>query len=93
MTLSNKRCPLDHPAISTDIIVKRTTLCALAAAALFAHSAQAADFSLQSKAFKHTLKVDKLPVDKGASPALVGFMLWQNRIAQATLGVTAGPRK
>jgi Raf kinase inhibitor-like YbhB/YbcL family protein len=41
----------------------------------------------------HALKVDKLPVDKGASPALVGFMLWQNRIAQATLGVTAGPRK
>jgi Raf kinase inhibitor-like YbhB/YbcL family protein len=41
----------------------------------------------------HALKVDKLPVDKGASPALVGFMLWQNRIAQATLSVTAGPRK
>ena len=41
----------------------------------------------------HALKVDKLPVDKGASPALVGFFLWQNRIAAATLGVKAGPRK
>ncbi len=41
----------------------------------------------------HALKVDKLPVDKEASPALVGFFLWQNRIGEATLPITAGPRK
>ena len=41
----------------------------------------------------HALKVDKLPVEKGASPALVGFFLWQNRLGQATLNVVAGPRK
>lgn len=40
----------------------------------------------------HALKVDKLPVDKGASPALVGFFLWQHRIGQAELTVKAGPR-
>lgn len=41
----------------------------------------------------HALKVDKLPVEPGATAALVGFTLWQNRLGQATLGVTAGPRK
>lgn len=38
----------------------------------------------------HALKVDKLPVEKGSSPALVGFTLWQNTIAKATLKVQAG---
>jgi Raf kinase inhibitor-like YbhB/YbcL family protein len=41
----------------------------------------------------HALKVPKLPVDPGASPALVGFILWQNTLAKATLGVVAGPRQ
>lgn len=41
----------------------------------------------------HALKVDKLPVDSGASPALVGFFLWQNTITKATLNIVAGPRK
>ena len=41
----------------------------------------------------HALKVDKLPVDKGASPALVGFYLWQNTLGKASLSVKAGPRK
>ena len=41
----------------------------------------------------HALKVDRLPVDKGASPALVGFFMWQNTLGKATLGVVAGPRK
>lgn len=41
----------------------------------------------------HALKVDKLAVDKGASPAFVGFNLWMNRIGEATLTVQAGPRK
>jgi len=37
--------------------------------------------------------VDKLPVDKGASSALIGVFLYQNTLAKATLHVTAGPRK
>lgn len=37
----------------------------------------------------HALKVDKLPVDAGATPALVGFFLWQNRIGEATMTVKA----
>jgi Raf kinase inhibitor-like YbhB/YbcL family protein len=41
----------------------------------------------------HALKVAKLPVNSGASPALVGFVLWQNTIEKTTLKVTAGPRK
>ena len=41
----------------------------------------------------HALKVDKLPIDKGASPALVGFYLWQNTLGKASLNVKAGPRK
>jgi len=38
-------------------------------------------------------KVDKLPVDRSASPALVGFFLWQNTLGKATLNVVAGPRQ
>jgi Raf kinase inhibitor-like YbhB/YbcL family protein len=41
----------------------------------------------------HALKTAKLPVEAGASPALVGFVLWQNTIAKAALPVQAGPRK
>jgi Raf kinase inhibitor-like YbhB/YbcL family protein len=41
----------------------------------------------------HALKVEKLPVDAAASPALVGFMLWQNSLSKAALNVVAGPRK
>ena len=41
----------------------------------------------------HALKVDKLPIDKGASPALVGFYLWQNTLGKSSLSVKAGPRK
>ena len=41
----------------------------------------------------HALKVDKLPVDKAASPALIGFFLWQNTLAKTSLEVTAGPRQ
>ena len=41
----------------------------------------------------HALKVDKLPLDAGASPALVGFYIWQNSLGSATLNVKAGPRK
>jgi Raf kinase inhibitor-like YbhB/YbcL family protein len=41
----------------------------------------------------HALKVEKLPVEPGMSPALVGFFIGQNRLGQAQLTVTAGPRK
>ena len=41
----------------------------------------------------YALKVDKLPVERTFSPALVGFFLWQNTLAKATLDVMAGPRK
>ena len=41
----------------------------------------------------HALKVDKLPVEKAFGPALIGFFLWQNTLAKATLDVMAGPRK
>lgn len=41
----------------------------------------------------HALKVDKLGVDKGASPAFVGFNLWMHRLGEATLKVKAGPRQ
>ncbi len=41
----------------------------------------------------HALKVSKLPVDKSATPALVGFYLWQNSLGKATLKLRAGPRK
>ncbi|MCJ0765101.1 YbhB/YbcL family Raf kinase inhibitor-like protein [Variovorax terrae] len=40
----------------------------------------------------HALKVDKLPVDKAATPALVGFLLWQNTLDKTSLSVLAGPR-
>jgi len=33
--------------------------------------------------------VDKLPVEAGATPAIVGFTLWQ----KASFDVTAGPRR
>ena len=41
----------------------------------------------------HALKVDTLPVDKNATPALVGFFIWQNSLGKATLNVKGGPRK
>ncbi|WP_428718901.1 YbhB/YbcL family Raf kinase inhibitor-like protein [Undibacterium curvum] len=41
----------------------------------------------------HALKVEKLPVEKGATAAMVGFFLWQNSLGKASLIVTAGPRK
>lgn len=41
----------------------------------------------------HALKVDALPVDAGATPALVGFFIWQNSLGKATLSLTAGPRR
>lgn len=41
----------------------------------------------------HALKVDTLPVEKGATPALVGFTVWQNSLGKATLKVIGGPRK
>jgi Raf kinase inhibitor-like YbhB/YbcL family protein len=40
----------------------------------------------------HALKLDKLPVEKGATAAMVGFYMWQNRLGQAEFLVTAGPR-
>jgi hypothetical protein len=41
----------------------------------------------------HALKADKLEVDKAAGPAMIGFFLWQNTIAKASLEIKAGPRK
>lgn len=41
----------------------------------------------------HALKVDKLPLEKGATAAMVGFYLWQNTLGTASFSVTAGPRK
>ncbi|MBI3898779.1 MAG: YbhB/YbcL family Raf kinase inhibitor-like protein [Gammaproteobacteria bacterium] len=40
----------------------------------------------------YALKTDKLDVPADASPALIGFNLWQQTIAKATLTATAGPR-
>lgn len=40
----------------------------------------------------HALKVEKLGVDRSASPALVGFNLWMHRLGEASLKVKAGPR-
>lgn len=40
----------------------------------------------------HALKVDKLPIETGATAALVGFYLWQNELAKTSLTVIAGPR-
>jgi Raf kinase inhibitor-like YbhB/YbcL family protein len=41
----------------------------------------------------HALKIDKLPLEKGATAAMVGFYLWQNTLGTASFSVTAGPRK
>ena len=41
----------------------------------------------------YALKVDKLPVERTFGPAQVGFFLWQNTLAKATLDVVAGPRQ
>lgn len=41
----------------------------------------------------HALKVAKLPVDKDVGPATVGFFLWQNGFAKATLAVKIEPGK
>jgi Raf kinase inhibitor-like YbhB/YbcL family protein len=40
----------------------------------------------------HALKVEKLDLPAGATAAFVNFNLWQNRLGQATLSATAGPR-
>lgn len=40
----------------------------------------------------HALKVDKLPVQAGMSPALIGFFIWQNSLGKASLDLFAGPR-
>jgi len=41
----------------------------------------------------HALKVEKLEVPPGSTPAFVGFNLWGNLLAKASFTVTAGPRK
>lgn len=41
----------------------------------------------------YALKTDTLEVPSSSPAAYVGFFLWQNTIAKATLTVTAGPRK
>lgn len=41
----------------------------------------------------YALSVDKLPVDAQATPALIGFNLWQHTLAKASFTVTAGPRE
>ncbi len=41
----------------------------------------------------HALNVEKLPAEIGPTAALVGFALWQNTIAKASLNVVAGPRQ
>jgi hypothetical protein len=41
----------------------------------------------------YALKVDKLPVEPGATAAVVGFTLWMNQLGKATLIGTGGPRK
>ncbi|MDT3275366.1 YbhB/YbcL family Raf kinase inhibitor-like protein [Shewanella sp. SP2S2-4] len=40
----------------------------------------------------HALDVAQLPIDKGSTPALVGFYLWQHRLGEASLTLLAGPR-
>ncbi len=40
----------------------------------------------------HALSVDKLPVEEGATPALVGFFIWQHELAKSSLTLLAGPR-
>lgn len=39
------------------------------------------------------LDVDKLPVEAGATPAIVGFTLWQHTLGKASFDVKAGPRR
>lgn len=41
----------------------------------------------------YALDVDKLPVEAGATPAIVGFTLWQHTLGKASFDVTAGPRR
>lgn len=41
----------------------------------------------------HALKVEKLAVPAGSTPAFVGFNLWGNDLGKASFTVTAGPRK
>lgn len=41
----------------------------------------------------HALKVDKLGVPAGSTPAFVGFNIWMNSLGKASFKVTAGPRK
>jgi Raf kinase inhibitor-like YbhB/YbcL family protein len=41
----------------------------------------------------HALKTEKLGAPDNASPALVGFHLWQNSLGKVELPVVAGPRK
>jgi Raf kinase inhibitor-like YbhB/YbcL family protein len=40
----------------------------------------------------YALAIDKLPVDQGSSPSMIGFMIWQHQLAKATLGFHVGPR-
>ncbi len=40
----------------------------------------------------YALDIEKLPAANGASPALVGFAIWQHQLAKATLGFRVGPR-
>jgi Raf kinase inhibitor-like YbhB/YbcL family protein len=55
---------------------------------------------VDGKGRKHTyeftvyaLKTDKVDIPAGATAAFVGFNLWQNTLAKATLQATAGPRE
>lgn len=41
----------------------------------------------------YALDVDKLPVEAGATAAIVGFTLWQHTRGKASFDVTAGPRR
>lgn len=41
----------------------------------------------------HALKVEKLGVPAGSTPAFVGFNIWGNSLGKASFKVTAGPRK
>lgn len=41
----------------------------------------------------YALDVDQLPVDAGATAAIVGFTLWQHTLGKASFSVSAGPRR
>lgn len=41
----------------------------------------------------HALDVAKLPIDANATPALVGFYLWQHRLGEASLTFLAGSKE